>query len=178
MKTADRLILFAVLLLAAVALGACDRAGESGSEPEAVATEEPESENAGPGSETGPSTDPSCPPEAAVASAVGHSVQSKPYGGGCYYETADFEASVTIMRMSPGQADQVEQEMREAAVPYSAEVIAIDTGDRGHAWGSPGYGQGYLVAGERAWMADVSLTSGDGGDKRAAVIEILEMMIG
>ncbi|HET6360718.1 MAG TPA: hypothetical protein VFH11_01515 [Gemmatimonadota bacterium] len=176
MKTAD--LLFAFVLIAAGALGACDRAGESADEPEAVATGQPESESAGPGSEASPSTDPSCPPEAEVVSAVGHPVQSKPYGGGCYYETADFEASVTIMLMSPGQADQVEQEMRDAAVPYNAEVIAIDAGDRGHAWGSPGYGQGYVVAGERAWMADVSITSGDNEDKRAAVIEILEMMIG
>lgn len=177
MKTADRSFLFPLLVLAATMLGACGTA-QDGDEQATVATEEAESESAGPGSETGPRTDPSCPPEGDVASAVGHPVQSKPYGGGCYYEAADLEASVTIMQMSPGQADQVEQEMRDAAVQYKSEVVAIDAGDRGHAWGSPGYGQGYIVAGERAWMADVSITSGNGGDKRAAVIEILDMMIG
>jgi hypothetical protein len=176
MLSANRWFLFPLLVLAATVLGACGT-GEDGDERATIVTEEEESESAEPGSETGPRTDPSCPPEADVASGVGRPVQSKPYGGGCYYETADFEASVTIMLMSPGQADQVEQEMRDAAVPYNAEVVALDAGDRGHAWGSPGYGQGYVVAGERAWMADVSVTSGDGGDKRAAVIRILEMMI-
>ena len=178
MKAADRLILFAFLLLGVGALGACDRASEDGNEPETVATGGPETESAEPAEVPDTAADPSCPAEADIAAAVGSPVQSKPYGGGCYYETADFEASVTIMRMSPGQADQVEQELRDAAMPYSAEVIAIDAGDRGHAWGSPGYGQGYVVAGERAWMADVAIPSGDAGDKRAAVIEILEMMIG
>ena len=176
MKGAYRWILFTVLLLSG-ALGACDRASEAGDEPETVASGEPETESAEPAEVPGADVDLSCPGEADVAAAVGVPVQSKPYGGGCYYETADFESSVTIMRMSPGQADQVEQELRDAAMPYSAEVIAIDAGDRGHAWGSPGYGQGYVVAGERAWMSDVSTISGNGGDKRAAVIQILEMMI-
>jgi hypothetical protein len=103
-------------------------------------------------------------------------VQSKPYGMGCYYETADFEASVTIMRISPGQADQLEREMREAAAPYGAEVVAIEVGERGIAWGSPAQSQGYAVFGDRAYMLEV-VTSGSGGDKRAAVIQILEMMI-
>jgi hypothetical protein len=179
MKSIATSILLTLLALAAGASGACDRAGDRGNEAEPVAGAESESAApAAPAAPAEPASDPSCPPEADIASAVGLPVQSKPYGGGCYYETADFEASVTIMRMSPGQADQVEREMRDAAMPYDAEVIAIAAGDRGHAWGSPGYGQGYVVAGERAWMADVSLTSGDDGDKRAAVIEILEMMIG
>jgi hypothetical protein len=178
MLIADRTILFPLLVLSAVVFGACGDTGEDGDDQATVATADEVSDADRRGSETGPSTDPSCPPETDVAAAVGHPVQSKPYGGGCYYETPDLAASVTIMRMSPGQADQVEQEMRDAAAPYSAQVVAIDTGDRGHAWGSPGYGQGYVVAGERAWMADVSIPSGDDGDKREAVIEILEMMIG
>ena len=177
MKAADRWLLFTVALLAVGALGACDRASEGESEPEIVASGETDTESAATTELPDGGVDPSCPDEADVAAAVGVAVRSKPYGGGCYYETADFESSVTIMRMSPGQADQVEQELRDAAVPYSAEVIAIDAGDRGHAWGSPGYGQGYVVAGERAWMADVSMISGNGGDERAAVIQILEMMI-
>ena len=178
MLRADQSILLSLLVLSATVFGACGDTGEGGDDQATVAPAEEESDGAQPGSETGAGTDPACPPETDVAAAVEQPVQSKPYGGGCYYETPDFGASVTIMRMSPGQADQVEQEMRDAAVPYSAEVVSIDTGDRGHAWGSPGYGQGYVVAGERAWMADVSITSGDSGDNRAAVIEILEMMIG
>lgn len=177
MLIADRTILLPLLVLSAAAFGACGDTGEVGDDQATVATADEESDAARTGSETGARTDPSCPPETDVAAAVGHPVRSKPYGGGCYYETPDFAASVTIMVMSPGQADQVEQEMRDAAAPYSAQVVSIDTGDRGHAWGSPGYGQGYVVAGERAWMADVSITSGDDGDKRGAVIEILEMMI-
>ena len=102
-------------------------------------------------------------------------MESKAYGGGCYYETADFEASVTIMRIAPSQADQVEREMRESAAPYDAEIAEIDVGDRGQAWGSPGYGQGYAVLGERAWIADVSVVAGS-EDERDAVVEILGMM--
>ena len=47
---------------------------------------------------------------------------------------------------------------------------------RGQAWGSPGYGQGYAVLGERAWIADVSVVGG-GQDKRDAVVLVLGMML-
>jgi hypothetical protein len=177
MKIADRWSLFALLVLSAGALGACDRASESGDEPATVATADAESESAEPAEEPGTGPDPSCPPEADVAAAVGFPVRSKPWGMGCYYETPDFEVSVAIMRLSASQADQVEREMREAAGPYGAEVVAIEVGDRGHAWGSPAQSQGYAVSGDRAWMLDVVTTSGS-GDKRAAVIQILEMMTG
>jgi hypothetical protein len=113
-----------------------------------------------------------------IVAIVGQPVQSKPGGSMCFYETADFTASVTIMRIAPSQADQVEREMRDAAAPYSAEVEAIDVGDRGLAWGSPGYGQGYSVVGDRGWMADVSVNVGDKGSKKDAVVRILERMIG
>ena len=177
MKTADRLILFAVLLLAAIALGACDRASEGGDEPETLATGEPEAESAEPAELPGTDADPSCPDAADIAAVVGFPVQSKPWGMGCYYETPDFEASVSIMRISAGQADQVEREMRDAANPYGAEVVAIEPGDRGHAWASPAQSQAYAVSGDRVWMIDFVTMSGSGADKRAAVIQILEMMI-
>lgn len=175
MKTADRSILFVFLVLAAAALGACDRASESGDEEPTVASADAESESTERSGGSG--TDAlQCPAEAEVVAAVGVPVQSKPYGSGCYYETADFDASVTILRVSASQADQLEREMREAATPYGAAGEAIEVGERGHAWGSPGYGQGYAVSGDHAYMLDVVTGSGD--DQRAAVIQILEMMIG
>lgn len=164
----------AILMLAASALGACSGASES-EEPDATAEAgEEESSSAEPASET---TD-ACPPEAEIVAIVGQPVASKPGGPLCFYETSDFTASVTIMPISPSQADQVEEEMRAAAGPYGAEVGTIEVGDRGHAWGSPGYGQGYAVSGDRGWMADVSVTTGDEGSKRDAVVRILERMIG
>lgn len=163
----------AILMLAAGALAACGGASES---EEPAATAEAGAESSSPE----PAADPTdaCPPEAEIVAIVGQPVASKPGGPLCFYETSDFTASVTIMPISPGQADQVEEEMRAAAGPYGAEVGTIAVGDRGHAWGSPGYGQGYAVAGDRGWMADVSITSGNEASQRDAVVRILERMIG
>lgn len=175
MKTANRSTLIAFLLLTATALAACG-GGSEGDDPQVTAEAGDQApESAEPATE--PGTD-ACPPEAEIVAMVGQPVQSKPGGAMCFYETADFTASVTIMRITPSQADQVEREMRDAAAPYSAEVEAIDVGDRGHAWGSPGYGQGYAVSGDRGWMADVSVTTGAEGSKKDAVVRILEKMIG
>jgi hypothetical protein len=170
-----RLSPIAFLLLIATPLAACGGASER-EEPEATAEAgNQESESAGPA--TGPESE-ACPPEAEIVAIVGQPVQSKPGGAMCFYETADFTASVTIMRIAPSQADQVEREMRDAAAPYEAEVEGIDVGDRGHAWGSPGYGQGYAVSGDRGWMADVSVTTEAEGSQKDAVVRILERMIG
>ena len=174
MKTANRSTRIALLLLTATAFAACG--GGEGEDPQATAAAgDPAPESAEPA--TGPGTD-ACPPDAEIVAIVGQPVQSKPGGSMCFYETADFTASVTIMRITSPQADQVEREMRDAAAPYSVEVEAIDVGDRGHAWGSPGYGQGYAVAGDRGWMADVSDNTGAEGSKKDAVVRILERMIG
>ena len=175
MKSANRPSLLAFLLLASTVLVACGE-GDGSDEPQATAEAgDQETDSAEPAA--GPDSD-ACPPDQEIVAIVGQPVQRKPGGAMCFYETADFTASVTIMRIAPSQADQVEREMRDAAAPYSAEVEAIDVGDRGHAWGSPGYGQGYAVSGDRGWMADVSVNVGDEGSKRDAVIQILERMIG
>jgi hypothetical protein len=163
----DRSGLLAGLMLAAT-LAACGGGDETATgEPEATA-EAPEATSAPPAAVDG------CVPEADIVAIVEHPVQSKPGGALCFYETADFSASVTMMRIASGQADQVLQEMRDAAAPYGAEVGEIEVGDRGHAWGSPGYGQGYAVAGDGGWIVDVSVPAGDPDDKRDDVIEILE----
>ena len=81
------------------------------------------------------------------------------------------------MSIDPSRADQVLEQMRSAAKPYGAEVVAIDVGQRGYAWSSPAQSQGFAVAGDRAYMLEV-VTTGGGGDKKAAVILILKMMIG
>jgi hypothetical protein len=167
--------LIAFLLLTATALAACGGGGESEDTQATAGAGDQAPESAEP--ETVPDSD-ACPPEAEIVAIVGQPVQSKPGGAMCFYETADFTASVTIMRISPSQADQVEREMRDAAAPYDAEVEGIDVGDRGHAWGSPGYGQGYAVTGDRGWMADVSVTTGAEGSQKDAVVRILERMIG
>lgn len=170
MKTRNGWSLFGILFVAA-GIASCGNGDEPGGADEPAQADSAEAETPS----AAASTDAACPAATDVAAAVGHPVESKPYGGGCYYETADFDATVTIMRIAPSQADQVEREMRESAAPYDAEITSIEVGDRGQAWGSPGYGQGYAVLGERAWIADVSLAAG-GEDQRETVIQILEMM--
>ena len=160
-------------LALAAALAACGGAGETG---EPASTTEDGDETASAPVEA-PAAD-ACPLDSEIAGIVGAPVASKPGGAMCFYETADFDASVTIMRITPGQADQIEGEMRDAAAPYGATVEPIDVGDRGSAWGSPGYGQGYAIEGDQGWLADVSDNSGGSGDRRAQVIRILERMIG
>jgi len=119
-----------------------------------------------------------CPGEADVAAAVGAPVEKKPRGAAaCYYETPDFETSVTIMSFAPSRADQLLEEMRSSAKPYGAEVGTIDVGERGYAWGTPAWGQGFTVAGGRGYMLDVS-TTGKGGDMKATVVKLLKMMLG
>lgn len=174
MKIANRSNLFALLMLAATALGACGGASES-EEPQAAAET---------GEQASASTEPAemsasdeCPSDAEIGAVVGNPVQGRPWGPGCFYESADFEASVAIMRIAAGSADQVEREMRESAAERGLEVQAIDVGDRGHAWGAPGMGQGYAVSGDRGWMLDITTMSGGNEDRTAAVIRILEMMI-
>jgi hypothetical protein len=174
MKKGDRSRIFAFLLLSAV-LAACGGASESEGPQTAAQTEEQASANPEPAE--GP-VDEACPSDAEISDVVGNPVEGRPWGPGCFYESADFEASVAIMRIAAGSADQVEREMREAAAPRGAEVQAIDVGDRGHAWGAPGMGQGYAVSGDRGWMLDISTMSGGSEDGTAAVIRILEMMIG
>ncbi|HUF89619.1 MAG TPA: hypothetical protein VMR66_06525 [Gemmatimonadota bacterium] len=166
----DRFRLLAYPILVAAVLAGCG-GGETEAPP---ATAEAGNE---PASEPSPAA---CPPEGDIVAIVGHPVQAKPGGALCFYETDDFAASVTIMRITPGQADQVLQEMRDSAAPYGSEVVAIDLGDSGHAWGSPGYGQGYAIAGDRGWLLDVSISMGEGEEasQRDAVVELLERVIG
>ena len=174
MKIADRSRLLFLLVLAAGVLGACGGTSES-EEPQPAAEA---------GEQVSASTEPAemsasdeCPPDAEIAAVVGNPVQGRPWGPGCFYESADFEASVAIMRIAAGSADQVEREMRESAAERGAEVQAIDVGERGHAWGAPGMGQGYAVSRDRGWMLDITTTSEGNEDRTAAVIRILEMMI-
>ncbi len=173
MKIADRPRTFVFVMLVAV-LGGCGGTNES-AEPQATAEA---------GNQAFATTEPAessasdeCPSDAEIAEVVGNPVQGKPWGPGCIYEAADFESSVALMRIAAGSADQVEREMRESAAPRGAEVQAIEVGERGHAWGAPGMGQGYAVSGDRGWMLDISTTSGSSEDRTAAVIQILEMMI-
>lgn len=173
MALVDRSRLLACLILVAAVLAGC-----GGGETEAPeATAEVGDEQA---SEPSAAAMDACPPEADIVAIVGHPVEAKPGGALCFYETGDFAASVTIMRITPGQADQVLQEMRDSAAPYGSEVVVIDVGDRGHAWSSPGYGQGYAIAGDRGWLLDVSISTGEGAEasQRDAVVELLEGMIG
>jgi len=165
-------------LLAYLILVAAVSAGCGGGETEAPQTTAEAGDE--PASEPSAAAPDACPPEADIVAIVGHPVQTKPGGALCFYETDDFAASVTIMRITPGQADQVLQEMRDSAAPYGSEVVAIDVGDRGHVWDSPGYGQGYAIAGDRGWLLDVSISMGEGEEapQRDAVVELLERMIG
>lgn len=173
MRTADRSRRFAWLALSTV-LAACGGASESEGPQTARQTEEQASANTEPAEAP---VDEACPSDEEISEVVGNPVQGRPWGPGCFYESADFEASVAIMRIAAGSADQVEREMRESAAERGLEIQAIDVGDRGHAWGAPGMGQGYAVSGDRGWMLDISTTSGGSEDRTAAVIRILEMMI-
>jgi hypothetical protein len=173
-KIADLSRIFALLVLTAV-LAACGGASESDGPQTAAQTEEQASANAEPADAP---VDEACPSDEEISEVVGNPVQGRPWGPGCFYESADFEASVSIMRIAASSADQVEREMRESAAERGLEVQAIDVGDRGHAWGAPGMGQGYAVSGDRGWMLDISTMSGGSEDRSAAVIRILEMMIG
>jgi hypothetical protein len=172
-KIADRSRIFALLVLFAV-LAACGGASESEGPQTAAETGEQASANTEPAEAP---VDEACPSDAEISEVVGNPVQGRPWGPGCFYESADFEASVAIMRIAAGSADQVEREMRESAAERGLEVQAIDVGDRGHAWGAPGMGQGYAVSGDRAWMLDISTMSGGSEDRTGAVVRILEMMI-
>jgi hypothetical protein len=172
MKIVDRSKPFALLMLAATALGACGGSSESG-DPPATAEAGDQASTSSEQAEAGDA----CPSDAEISEVVGNAVQGRPWGPGCFYETADFDASVAIMRIAAGSADQVEREMRESAAERGVEVQAIEVGERGHAWGQPGMGQGYAVSGDRGWMLDISTMSGGDEDRTAAVIRILEMMI-
>ncbi len=174
MKIADRSRIFALLVLSAV-LAACGGASESESPQTTGETGEQASANTGPAE--APANE-ACPSDEEISEVLGNPVKGRPWGPGCFYEAADFESSVAIMRIAASSADQVEREMRETAAPRGGELEAIDVGDRGHAWGAPGMGQGYAVSGDRGWMLDISTTSGGSEDRKAAVIQILEMMIG
>ena len=169
MKTAHRSTLVRFLILA-IALAAC---GGETEEPQANVEAEADTGNDTPAAT---SASEACPPEAEIVAIVGQPVQSKPGGGMCFYESADFTASVTIMRITAGQADQLDQEMRASAEPYGAELEAIDVGDRGQVWGSPGYGQGYAIEGGSGWLLDVN-TPPEDGDRRTTVVQLLERMI-
>lgn len=160
------------LLVLAVALAACG--GTSDTE-EPAATAEARDESASAPAET-PAHE--CPPDSEIAGIVGAPVARGPGGSMCFYQTADFAVSVTIMRITAGQADQLEREMRDSASPYAAEVGPIDVGDRGSAWGSPGYGQGYAIEGDRGWLVDVTDSSSGSTDKKAEVIRFLEWLMG
>lgn len=173
MNLIDRSILVILLALAAGALVACDRADEGADEAMTGDTAESQPEGA---ELAEAASDAACPSQEEVASTIGFAVQSKPWGTGCYYETPDFETSVSIMRISAGQADQVEREMRESAEPYGAEVTVIEVGNRGHAWTSPGQSQAYAVSGDQGWMLDFTTSTGS-ADNRAAVVQILEVVI-
>ena len=92
---------------------------------------------------------------------------------------SDADILSVLAKMVKQRRDSIEQfnagGRPELAAKEAAEITVIDVGDRGQAWGSPGYGQGYAVLGERAWIADVSVAEG-GEDKRDAVVQILGMM--
>ena len=177
MKATNQSILFALIIVLAVAvLSACGGGGKATDQPATNATASNKSGSGNSGGQSGATTRP-CPGEGDVAAAVGFPVRSKPYKFGCYYETGDAGTSVSIMSIDPSRADQVLEQMRSAAKPYGAEVVAIDVGQRGYAWSSPAQSQGFAVAGDRAYMLEV-VTTGGGGDKKAAVILILKMMIG
>lgn len=173
MGIADRQRIFALLVLSAV-LAACGSASESEGPQTGIRTEEQASANAEPAE--APVSE-ACPPDAEISEVIGNPVQGRPWGPGCFYESADFETSVSIMRIAAGSAEQVEREMRDSAAERGTEVQTIDVGDRGLAWGAPGMGQGYAVAGDRGWMLDISTMSAGSGDRTTAVIRILEMMI-
>ena len=177
MQIMNRLILSAITLaLAAAVLSACGGGGQAGDQPATTATGSDKSGGGSSGGQSGGAPKP-CPGEADVAAAVRSPVRGKPYGFGCFYETPDAGTSVVIMSISPSRADLLLEQMRSAAKPYGAEVIAIDVGERGYAWSSPAQSQGFAVAGDRAYMLEVVTTGGD-GDKKAAVIQVLKMMIG
>lgn len=135
MKPLNKLVLCATALALVAALGGCNRGGS----PNRPAPAGAAGKSNGGGSAGGPGAGSSlaCPPQADVAAAVGAPVEQKPRGAAtCYYETPDFETSVTIMSVSPGSADQLLAEMKESAKPYGAEVTAIDVGERAFAWGA------------------------------------------
>ena len=179
MRFTNRVTLLAlVLALAAAVLGGCGGKGKGGNQPGTAGTVGARSEGGGNSVGSGAGADLPCPKEADVVAAVGAPVEKKPRGAAtCYYETPDFETSVTIMSFAPGRADQLLEEMKSEAKPYGAEVAAIDFGERGYAWGSRGWGQGFVVAGGRGYMLDVT-SIGGGGDTKAAVIKLLKLMHG
>jgi predicted small lipoprotein YifL len=174
MKLTNKLILSVSALALAAALTGCGRGGGA-NQPVANGAA---SGQAGGGSSTGPSaSNPMpCPSAADVATVVGASVEQKPRGAAtCYYETPDSETTASIMSFAPSRAEQLLGEMKESAKPYGAEVEAIPVGERGYAWGSRGYGEGFAVAGGRAYMLDVTVKGGT--DTKAAVTKLLKMML-
>jgi hypothetical protein len=169
-KIAHRRGMLACLVFAMAAFASCGDANESDEQTTVVAAA---GENGAAGPAEAPDADVACPPAADVAAAVGHPVGSKPLAG-CYYQTADFETSVSITPISSGEADQLEREL--ASLPHGAEVTAIEIGDRGQAWAAPGYAQGYAIDGSRGWKVDVHATSG-GNVTLEPVIQVLRIMM-
>lgn len=175
MKIASRSLLFVLALaLAAAVLSACG--GKAGDRLATTATGNDESDGGGGSASLSSGAPKPCRGEAEVAAAVGSPVRSKPYKFGRYYETADAAASVVIMSISPSRADLLLEQMRSEAKPYGTELVAIDVGERGYAWSSPAYSQGFAVAGDWAYMLEITTLGGD-GDRKDAVIWILKMML-
>lgn len=173
--TNSSIVLALVLAPAATMLSACGGGGTVTNQ----STTATGSDKPGGGGSKGASGDDStpCPGDAEVSAAVGSPVRSKPYRFGCHYEASDGFTSVVIMYISPDRADLLPEQMRPTAKSYGAELTAIDVGERGYAWSSPAQSQGFAVAGDRAYMIEI-ITTGGGGDKRNAVIQILKKVTG
>lgn len=133
---------------------------------------------------------PACLPAADVSAAVGLEMREFPSGTRtvddaviCAYQGADtaLGAFVTTTVGPSAGSEEVFGEMEEAVRLFlgaSAAPEAIDVGERGYAYGSMSKSVAAAVSGDRLYYAEVvSTASADIGDKKAAMVAIIEAMM-
>lgn len=155
-------------LVVAAALAGCGGGGESDEGPDTAETLE----------ERATGVDPAafkCPTQEDISAALGAPVERQPYQGQCFYQDADYENSVGIMRIGSGNADQVESELTESAQERGLSFDPVDVGDRAGVWSQAHMGQGYAIS--DAYGAMVTVEATGTADARGALVKILGMAV-
>ena len=191
MKITNKLILFAlVLALAAAALSACGSRDQAGNQSATTATGSDKPDGSGGSSSDG--IPKPCLKEADIANAVGFQVgvmrgdMTRSFGEHviCTYQARDAKLGDTFVSINVAPAskgNEVLEEVRSSAKTHlgkQAEAEAIDVGERGYAYGGAWNSEAAAIAGGRVYHVGVGSVNVKIGDKKAAVIRILKMMIG
>lgn len=166
-KRIERGFGFAGLMLAALA--GCGGGGASDEGREVAETRE----------ERATGVDPAgleCPAQEDISAAIGATVERQSYQGQCFYQDAEYENSVGIMRIGSGSAGQMDQELAESAQERGTTLDPVDVGDRAAVWTLGHMGQGYAVKGAYGVLVTLE-ASASSADPRDGLVKILEMAV-